>query len=109
MVSLKSRFSRFYPGSDMTKGSIAAHLVWFSLPLLAGNIFQQLYNTVDAWVVGNYVSNEAFSAVGTVGPIINMLIGFFLAFRPAQASSFHSIMVQGALIRCMIPCIPQLL
>ena len=78
MVSLKSRFSRFYPGSDMTKGSIAAHLVWFSLPLLAGNIFQQLYNTVDAWVVGNYVSNEAFSAVGTVGPIINMLIGFFL-------------------------------
>ena len=106
MVSLKSRFSRFYPGSDMTKGSIAAHLVWFSLPLLAGNIFQQLYNTVDAWVVGNYVSNEAFSAVGTVGPIINMLIGFF---RPAQASSFRSITVQGALIRYMIPCIPQLL
>lgn len=65
-------------GADMTTGSIAAHLVSFSLPLLAGNVFQQLYNTVDAWVVGNYVSNEAFSAVGTVGPIINMLIGFFL-------------------------------
>lgn len=42
------------------------------------HIFQQLYNTVDTWVVGNYVSNEAFSAVGTVGPIINMLIGFFM-------------------------------
>ncbi len=78
MNAIKSRFSRLNPGSDMTNGSIVAHLVWFSLPLLAGNIFQQLYNTVDAWVVGNYVSNEAFSAVGTVGPIINMLIGFFL-------------------------------
>ncbi len=64
--------------ADMTGGSIASHLISFSLPLLAGNVFQQLYNTVDAWVVGNYVSNEAFSAVGTVGPIINMLIGFFL-------------------------------
>lgn len=63
---------------DMTEGSIIRHLITFAIPLLIGNIFQQLYNTVDTWVVGNYVSNEAFSAVGTVGPIINMLIGFFL-------------------------------
>ena len=63
---------------DMTTGGITRHLVTFSLPLLVGYIFQMLYNTVDTWVVGNYVSNEAFSAVGTVGPIINMLIGFFL-------------------------------
>lgn len=62
---------------DMTEGNIARHLVNFALPLLIGNIFQQFYNTVDTWVVGNYVSNEAFSAVGTVGPIINMLIGLF--------------------------------
>ncbi len=63
---------------DMTSGSIIHHIVSFAVPLLIGNIFQQLYNTVDTWVVGNYVSNEAFSAVGTVGPIINMLIGFFM-------------------------------
>ena len=63
---------------NMTEGSIIRHLVVFAAPLLLGNIFQQLYNTVDTWVVGKYVSNEAFSAVGTVGPIINMLIGFFL-------------------------------
>lgn len=62
---------------DMTEGNIARHLVNFALPLLIGNIFQQFYNTVDTWVVGNYVSNEAFSAVGTVGPVINMLIGLF--------------------------------
>jgi len=62
---------------DMTQGSVFRHLLSFALPLLAGNIFQQLYNMVDTWVVGNYVSNEAFSAVGTVSPIINMLIGSF--------------------------------
>lgn len=61
----------------MTQGSVASHLIRFALPLLAGNIFQQFYNMVDTWVVGNYVSNEAFSAVGSVGPIVNMLIGFF--------------------------------
>ena len=63
---------------DVTQGSITKHLINFSLPLLLGNLFQQLYNMVDTWVVGNYVSNEAFSAVGTVGPVINTLIGFFL-------------------------------
>ena len=75
---------------DMTQGSITRHLIQFALPLLAGNVFQQLYNMVDTWVVGrflgsvalgvvgNFVSNEGVSAVGTVGPIINMLIGFFM-------------------------------
>lgn len=63
---------------DMTQGSITRHIILFALPLLAGNVFQQMYNMVDTWVVGNFVSNEAFSAVGSVGPIINMLIGFFL-------------------------------
>ena len=63
---------------DMTEGNIIRHLIGFAFPLLIGNIFQQLYNTVDTWVVGNYVSNEAFSAVGSVGPIINTLIGFFM-------------------------------
>lgn len=62
---------------DMTHGSIIGHIIRFSIPLLIGNLFQQLYNTVDTWVVGNYVSNEAFSAVGSVAPIVNMLIGAF--------------------------------
>ena len=44
---------------DMTQGSITRHIITFAFPLLIGNIFQQLYNTVDTWVVGNYVSNEA--------------------------------------------------
>jgi len=75
----KQRFSfRQRKDVDMTEGNITRHIISFALPLLIGNVFQQLYNTVDTWVVGNYVSNEAFSAVGSVGPIINMLIGFFM-------------------------------
>lgn len=63
---------------DMTEGNITRHIISFAFPLLLGNIFQQLYNTVDTWVVGNYATNEAYSAVGNVGPIVNMLIGFFM-------------------------------
>ena len=62
---------------DMTEGVIWKQLVAFALPLLIGNLFQQLYNTVDSIVVGNFVSTQALAAVGSVTPIINMLIGFF--------------------------------
>lgn len=63
--------------TDMTSGSIIRHLLIFAVPLLLGNIFQQLYNTVDSVVVGNYVGKEALAAVGGVAPVINMLIGLF--------------------------------
>lgn len=62
---------------DMTKGGILGHILRFSFPLLLGNLFQQMYNTVDTFVVGNFVSSSAFSAVGAVTPIVNMLIGGF--------------------------------
>lgn len=62
---------------DMTQGTIWKLLASFAFPLLLGNVFQQLYNTVDSYVVGNFVSKEALAAVGSVGNIINTLIGFF--------------------------------
>lgn len=79
-VAVKRLFGGKRKDVDMTEGSIFRHLITFAIPLLIGNVFQQLYNMVDTWVVGNYVSGEAFSAVGTVGPIINLLIGFFMGF-----------------------------
>lgn len=63
---------------DMTTGSIPGQLIRFALPLLLGNLFQQLYNMVDTWVIGQSGDNGAYAAVGSVGPIINILIGFFL-------------------------------
>ena len=63
---------------DMTHGSIIKHIIAFAFPLLLGNLFQQLYNMVDTWVLGNFASTDAYSAVGTVTPVCNMLIGFFM-------------------------------
>lgn len=71
------RIKKMRTDVDMSQGNILPLLLNFALPLMLGNLFQQMYNMVDTWVVGNYVSNEAYSAVGTVGPIINTLIGFF--------------------------------
>ena len=78
MASIKELFNRKKKDVDMTEGSIVRHIILFAVPLLLGNIFQQMYNMVDTWVVGNFVSNEAYSAVGSVGHITNVLIGFFM-------------------------------
>ena len=64
--------------TDMTEGNIIRHIIAFSVPLLLGNLFQQLYNTVDTWVLGNFTTNEAYSAVGSIGPVVNVLIGTFM-------------------------------
>ena len=64
--------------TDMIGGGIFRSIFWFSVPLLIGNFFQQLYNTVDSYVVGNYVSTSALAAVGASTPVINMLVGFFM-------------------------------
>ncbi len=63
---------------DMTQGSILKSILLFAFPLLIGNLFQQLYNMVDTWVIGQSGHNGAYAAVGSVGPIINILIGFFV-------------------------------
>lgn len=64
----------------MTEGPILRHLIAFSLPLLLGNIFQMLYNTVDSIVVGNFVGKEALAAVGSTTMIVNIMIFFFNGF-----------------------------
>ena len=63
---------------DMTQGPIAKQIILYAIPLLLGNLLQQLYNAFDAIVVGNFVSNEALAAVGASGPLINMIIAFFM-------------------------------
>lgn len=65
---------------DMTEGSIVKQIIMFSLPLMLGNIFQMLYNTVDSIVVGNYVGKEALAAVGSTSMITNMAVFFFNGF-----------------------------
>lgn len=62
----------------MIQGNIAKQLIMFAIPLLIGNLFQQLYNTVDSVVVGNYIGDSALAAVNSSGPIIDMLVSFFM-------------------------------
>ena len=62
--------------SDMTQGAIWRHLLHFSIPMAIGLLFQQLYNTVDTIVVGQFVGHQAQAAVGSTGPIINTIVGF---------------------------------
>lgn len=64
----------------MTEGAILPQLVLFTLPLLLGNIFQMLYNTVDTLVVGNYVSTQALAAVGSTTMVVNIAVFFFNGF-----------------------------
>ena len=61
----------------MTKGAILPHMIFFALPLLIGNVFQLLYNTVDTLVVGNFVSTQALAAVGSTSMIVNIAVFFF--------------------------------
>ncbi|MCR5102443.1 MAG: MATE family efflux transporter [Butyrivibrio sp.] len=64
----------------MVEGSIIKHIILFSIPLMFGNIFQMLYNTVDSIVVGKYVGTQALAAVGSTTMIVNMLVFFFNGF-----------------------------
>lgn len=58
---------------DMTEGSITKHMLFYAVPLVFGNLFQQLYHTVDSVVVGQFYGKEALAAVGAAGPIMNIL------------------------------------
>lgn len=78
-------FARTERGFGMvkTENSIVTGVIWkqillFFFPILIGTFFQQLYNTVDTMIVGQYVGTHALAAVGTTGTVINLLVGFFV-------------------------------
>ncbi len=62
---------------NMTEGPIAKNIVLFAVPLFFGNLFQQLYNTADAFVVGNLLGDNALAGVTSTGSLIFLLVGFF--------------------------------
>ena len=73
-MSLKEMFS----AKDMTEGAPWKRILEFSIPMLIGNIAQQLYNTADSIIVGIYVGDKALSAVGSASPILNLLLALFV-------------------------------
>lgn len=61
----------------MTQGDIRKRMLFFAIPVLIGNLFQQLYNTADSLIVGNFLGAEALAAVASTGSLVYMVIGFF--------------------------------
>lgn len=64
--------------TSITEGVIWKQLLRFFFPILIGTLFQQLYNTVDALVIGQFVGKDSLAAVGTTGTLVNLLINFFV-------------------------------
>lgn len=64
-------------GTELLEGSIGKGIVMFAIPIFLGNLFQQLYNTVDSLIVGNFLGRDALAAVSSSGALIFLLVGFF--------------------------------
>lgn len=73
---------------DLTEGNIFQQILIFSAPIFIGNLFQNLYNSVDSLVVGNFVGKGALAAVNTCAPISNLLIGFFTGMSAGASVLF---------------------
>ena len=73
-MSIKSMFA----ARSMTEGNPSKRLMEFAVPMLIGNVAQQLYNTADSVIVGHYVGDNALAAVGSASPILNLLLALFV-------------------------------
>lgn len=73
--------------TDILTGSIPKQLLLFFLPIWFGTLFQQLYNTADTLIVGNFVGTNALAAVGATGAFVNLLVGCLSACAAARALS----------------------
>ena len=85
---------KFLGPVDMTEGTPWKKIATFAVPMLLGNIAQQLYNTVDSIIVGKYMGDNALAAVGSAGPIVNLLIVPMLELVWGQAYSTFSTLEQ---------------
>ena len=61
----------------MTEGPIGKKIIFFAIPLFWGNLFQQLYNTADSLIVGNFLGSDALAAVSSSSSLIFLMVGFF--------------------------------
>ena len=73
-----NKLKKYFGAQDMTVGKPLSNLIAFSVPLLIGNLAQQMYNTADSIIVGQYVGDSALAAVGASGPILNLLLLLFM-------------------------------
>ena len=90
---------------DMTKGSAWKLIVQFAVPVFLSQVFQQLYNTADALIVGRFLGDEALAAVSASGPLIFLLISFFTGLSMGAGVPSPAILVQATMTACPEPSI----
>lgn len=73
---------------NLTQGSITGNLIRFTLPLIAGNIFQQFYNLADTWIVGRYIGADALAAVGSSYTLMVFLTSIFIGLCMGSGGVF---------------------
>lgn len=105
----------------MTEGPIARQLIAFALPLMLGNLFQQLYNTADSLIVGNFLGSDALAAVSSSSNLIQLMVGFFNGVAggagvviaryygardiPRLQKTLHTMMAFGLAAGCLLTAI----
>ena len=78
MSNIGTSIRRLFSARNMTEGAPWQRILEFAVPMLLGNLAQQLYNTADTVIVGKYVGDNALSAVGSASPILNLLLALFV-------------------------------
>ena len=102
------KFKAVFGVQDMTVGKPIVNLAAFSIPLLIGNLAQQMYNTVDSIIVGRFVGDSALAAVGTSGPVLNLLLLLFMGISTGAGilvSQFFGARRERELSRTVGTCI----
>ena len=84
---------------DLTQGSIPKELLWFALPLICGNLFQQLYNLTDTWIVGRFIGEGALGAVGSSYTLLTFLTSILLGLCMGSAAYFSIQFGRGDMAR----------
>lgn len=84
---------------DLTQGSIPKGLLWFAFPLICGNLFQQLYNLTDTWIVGRFIGEGALGAVGSSYTLLTFLTSILLGLCMGSAAYFSIQFGRGDMAR----------
>ena len=95
--------------TSMSEGSIAKKIIYFAIPLFLGNLFQQLYNTADSLIVGNFLGSSALAAVASSGNLIFLLVGFLMESLSELGLLLHDTLEQKMNYVFIVQFIQQLL
>ena len=91
--------------NNLTEGSVYQKIIFFALPILVGQIFQQLYITFDSLIVGRFLGDQALAAVSSSGSLIFMMVGFFQGVAMGAELLLRRSLAQKMKRACVWPCI----